>query len=139
MKKIKTNPRDSCRLCLRNDLFGLTLLAPDRATPRVLAARFYKFKPAPSRVRAKNAPPVKLSLGRLFWRQRGKRMMRRKISPRYSIIMATIAFIVAALPAFGMVMKEDPVGQTIFVAVWVLIGLAWLGHFVRVKKSASKK
>ncbi len=66
-------------------------------------------------------------------------MMKRKIFPRYSIIMAIIAFIVAAIPAFGMVLKEDPVGRAIFAAVWVLIGIAWLGHFVRVRKPASKE
>ena len=66
-------------------------------------------------------------------------MMRWKISPRSSIIMAIIAFIVAAIPAFGMMMKEDPIGRAIFAAVWVLIGIAWLGHLVRVKKPASEK
>lgn len=66
-------------------------------------------------------------------------MSKRKISPRFSIIMAIIAFIVAAIPAFGVVMKEDPVGRAIFAAVWVLVGVAWLGHLVRVKKSASKE
>ena len=49
--------------------------------------------------------------------------------PRYSVIMAIIAFIVAAIPAFGTVMKEDPVGRAIFAVVWVLIGIAWLGPF----------
>jgi len=53
--------------------------------------------------------------------------------------MAIIAFIVAAIPAFGVVMKEDPVGRAIFAAVWVLVGVAWLGHLVRVKKAASKE
>jgi len=43
--------------------------------------------------------------------------------------MAIIAFIVAAIPAFGTVMKEDPVGRAIFAVVWVLIGIAWLGPF----------
>jgi len=54
-------------------------------------------------------------------------------------MMAIIAFIVAAIPTFGVVMKEDPVGRAIFAAVWVLVGVAWLGHLVRVKKSTSKE
>jgi len=66
-------------------------------------------------------------------------MSERKISPRFSIMMAIIAFIVAAIPTFGVVMKEDPVGRAIFAAVWVLVGVAWLGHLVRVKKSTSKE
>ena len=42
-------------------------------------------------------------------------------------------------PAFGVVMKEGPVGQAIFATVWVLVGIAWLEHLVRVKESASKE
>jgi hypothetical protein len=51
--------------------------------------------------------------------------------------MAIIAFIVAAIPALGVVMKEDTIGRAIFASVWVLVGVAWLGHLVSVK-SASK-
>ena len=66
-------------------------------------------------------------------------MLKRILSSRISIILAVIAFMVAALPAFGLVMKEDPIGRAIFTAVWVLVGIAWLGNLVRVRKSASKE
>lgn len=66
-------------------------------------------------------------------------MSKRGISPRISITMAIIAFLVAAIPAFGVVMKEDPIGRTIFAVVWILVGIGWLGHLVRVKKSTSKE
>ena len=62
-------------------------------------------------------------------------MSKLKIPPRFSITMAIIAFIVAAVPAFGLVMKEDRVGRAIFTAVWILVGVAWLGHLLIVKKS----
>ena len=68
----------------------------------------------------------------------GRKMSERQISPRVSIIMAIIAFTVAVIPAFGVVMKQDSFGRAIFAAVWVLVGVAWLGHLVRVKKSTSK-
>jgi len=61
-----------------------------------------------------------------------------KLTPRFSTIMAIVSFTVAAIPAFGVVMKEDPVGRAIFAAVWALVGVAWLGHLVRVKRSASR-
>ena len=66
-------------------------------------------------------------------------MPRRRISPRISTVLAIVAFIVAALPAFGVVMRDDPVGRAIFAAVWVLVGIAWLGHLVSVKGSASEE
>jgi hypothetical protein len=66
-------------------------------------------------------------------------MSKLQIPPQFSIIMAIIAFIAAAIPAFGVVMKEDPVGRAIFVAVWILVGIAWLGHLLIVKKSTSKE
>jgi K+-transporting ATPase A subunit len=46
-------------------------------------------------------------------------------------VLAIIAFAVAAIPAFGIVMKDDAVGRAIVTAVWILIGLAWLGHLMR--------
>ncbi|MHC4535796.1 MAG: hypothetical protein ACYS6K_17740 [Planctomycetota bacterium] len=66
-------------------------------------------------------------------------MSKRKISPRFSITMAIIAFIVAAIPAFGVVMKEDTIGRIIFASVWILVGVGWLGHLLIVKKSISRE
>jgi hypothetical protein len=51
------------------------------------------------------------------------------------MVMAVVSFAVAAIPAFGIVMKEDAVGRAIVAVVWILIGLAWLGHLIRVRKS----
>jgi hypothetical protein len=59
------------------------------------------------------------------------------LSSRSSIIMAVIAFTVAAIAGFGLVMGEDTVGRVVFTVVWVSVGLAWLGNLVRVKRSAS--
>jgi hypothetical protein len=66
-------------------------------------------------------------------------MSKREISPRFSITMAIIAFIVAAIPAFGVVMKEDTIGRIIFAGVWILVGVGWLGHLMIVKKSTSRE
>jgi hypothetical protein len=66
-------------------------------------------------------------------------MSKREISPRFSITMAIIAFIVAAIPAFGVVMKDDTIGRIIFAAVWILVGVGWLGHLLIVKKSTSRE
>ena len=66
-------------------------------------------------------------------------MSKRKISPRFSITMAIIAFIVAAIPALGVVMKEDIIGRIIFAGVWILVGIGWLGHLMIVKKSTSRE
>ncbi len=57
--------------------------------------------------------------------------MASRFPPRLSIVLAIIAFAVAAIPAFGIVMKDDAVGRAIVTAVWILIGLAWLGHLMR--------
>ena len=38
------------------------------------------------------------------------------------MVLAIVAFIVAAIPTFGLVLKGDPVGCIIFAVVWVLIG-----------------
>ncbi|KPL17893.1 MAG: hypothetical protein AMJ92_10470 [candidate division Zixibacteria bacterium SM23_81] len=51
------------------------------------------------------------------------------------MVLAIVAFIIAAIPTFGLVLKEDPVGRIISAAVWVLIGIGWLGHLIPVKKS----
>ncbi|MDT8302112.1 MAG: hypothetical protein RQ760_11560 [Sedimentisphaerales bacterium] len=66
-------------------------------------------------------------------------MSKRKISPRFSITMAIIGFIVAAIPTFGVVMKEDTIGRIIFSGVWILVGVGWLGHLMIVKKSTSRE
>jgi hypothetical protein len=55
------------------------------------------------------------------------------------MVLAIFAFVVAAIPTFGLVLKGDPDGRISFAAVWVLIGIGWLGHLIRVKKSESKQ
>ncbi len=66
-------------------------------------------------------------------------MSRRAVPRPISMVMAIIAFIVAAVPTFGIVLKEDPVGRIIFAAVWVLIGVGWLGHLINVKDSSTDR
>ena len=60
-----------------------------------------------------------------------------KISSRFSVVMAIIAITVAAIAAFGLVMSEDPVGRAVFAMVWVVIGLAWLGHVLKRKNTSN--
>lgn len=64
---------------------------------------------------------------------------RRRIPPRFSVMMAIIAFIVAAIPACGIVMKDDRVGRTIFTSVWLLIAIAWLGCLVTAKAAEAEE
>lgn len=63
--------------------------------------------------------------------------MGKRIPPRISIVLAIVSFVVAAMPAAGLVMKSDAVGRFIFTAVWILVGIAWLGQFLHAKKPRS--
>lgn len=58
-----------------------------------------------------------------------------KLPPAFSLTMAFVSFVVAAIPALGVVMREDTTGRLIFTAVWVLVGIAWLGGFLHSRKS----
>lgn len=64
--------------------------------------------------------------------------MGKRIPPRISIVLAIVSFVVAAMPAAGLVMKSDAVGRFIFTAVWILVGFAWLGQFLHAKKPRSR-
>lgn len=61
--------------------------------------------------------------------------MERRVPPKVSVVMAIISFVVAIIPAAGIVMKSDPAGRIIFTIVFLLVGIAWLGQFLHVKKS----
>lgn len=63
--------------------------------------------------------------------------MAKQIPPRLSVLMAIIAFLVAAVPATGLVMKSDPAGRFFFTVVWILVGIAWLGQLLQAKKSGA--
>jgi hypothetical protein len=41
-----------------------------------------------------------------------------------------ICFIIAALALGGVILRADAPGRLIFGAVWILIGVVWLGWYV---------
>ena len=57
----------------------------------------------------------------------------------FSLIMAVICFIVAAIPALGFILLGDPIGRLIFTAVWAFLGFVWLRHFQRSRKASAKE
>jgi hypothetical protein len=52
----------------------------------------------------------------------------------FSLILALICFGVAAVPALGLMLQDDPFGRLIFTAVWAFLGFVWLSHFRRARK-----
>jgi hypothetical protein len=64
--------------------------------------------------------------------------MPKRIPARLYMIMAIISFVIAAIPAFGLVMRADPVGRVIFAVVWIVIGVAWLGQAFHAKQSGER-
>ena len=56
-----------------------------------------------------------------------------RISPRLSLVMAAIAFVVAALSASGLILATDTTGRIIFTAVWAFLGIVWLGNYFRIR------
>jgi predicted membrane channel-forming protein YqfA (hemolysin III family) len=57
----------------------------------------------------------------------------------FSVFMAVVSFIVASIPAFGIVMKHDITGRVIFVSVWILVGLGWFGVFLHSQRSGKTR
>jgi hypothetical protein len=64
-------------------------------------------------------------------------MTKRRISPAFAAVMAITAFLVAAIPAVGIVMKDDVTGRVIFGLMWTMVGVAWLGQFIWAGRSNS--
>jgi len=65
-----------------------------------------------------------------------RRIVKNSKTAIFSLIMAVVCFIVSAVPAFGFVLQDDPVGRLIFAAVWAFLGFVWLGHFRRARKKS---
>ncbi len=65
-------------------------------------------------------------------------MSGRRIPPRLSLAMAVVSFLVAAIPAAGLVLRGDPTGRLIFTVVWLLLGVAWLGGYLHARKSDAR-
>lgn len=63
--------------------------------------------------------------------------MAKRIPPRVALLLGVVSFVVAAVPATGLVMKSDVVGRLIFTVVWILVGMAWLGQLLHAKKAGS--
>ena len=62
--------------------------------------------------------------------------MKKNKTAIFSLVMAIMCFVVAAVPAFGFILVDDPLGRYIFAAVWAVLGFVWLGHFRRSRKTA---
>jgi hypothetical protein len=67
----------------------------------------------------------------------GRTMTSKKVTPKLSLTMAIVSFLVALIPLSGLVLKGDVTGRIIFTAVWLLVGLAWLGGFFRARRRAT--
>ncbi len=61
-------------------------------------------------------------------------MAKLKIPPKLSIALAIIAFAIAAISFFGIILKNDLVGRLIFGATWTFLGVVWLGQFFQAKR-----
>lgn len=55
-------------------------------------------------------------------------------SAAFSLIMAIICFGVALIPMLGFVLAGDPVGRFIFSGLWAMLGIVWIGNFLRMRK-----
>jgi hypothetical protein len=65
-------------------------------------------------------------------------MMAKRITTRLALAMAIVSFAVGAIPASGLVLKEDTVGRAIFAGVWIVLGLVWLGRVIWARKPGSE-
>ena len=64
-------------------------------------------------------------------------MVKKNRTAVFSLVMAVVCFAVAAVPAFGFILQDDPLGRLIFAAVWAFLGFVWLGHYRRARKTTS--
>jgi hypothetical protein len=62
---------------------------------------------------------------------------KKKRSPRYYLILASISMLVGVIVISGLVMKNDVTGRIIIGAVWFLVGAGWLGRFFHTRKIPS--
>jgi len=63
-------------------------------------------------------------------------MAKLQLSPKYSVIIAVGAFVVAAISFFGIILKNDLVGRLIFGITWSLVGVGWLGCYFNARKTS---
>ncbi len=62
-------------------------------------------------------------------------MIRWDSAPRTSAIAAVIALTISAVSLFGLILKEDPVGQVVFGVTWAIVGLSWIGQSMRARRA----
>ena len=55
------------------------------------------------------------------------------MKPAYYIVAMIVSFVFAAISFSGLILKNDLVGRLIFVFVWVIVGIGWLGHYFNLK------
>ncbi|MDX1414214.1 MAG: hypothetical protein R3293_08480 [Candidatus Promineifilaceae bacterium] len=65
--------------------------------------------------------------------------MKKRKTAIFSLVMAIVCFIVAAIPALGLVLTGDPIGRLIFTAVWAALGFVWVRHFRRAWHGATEE
>lgn len=59
---------------------------------------------------------------------------KKKRSPRYYLVLASISLFVGIIVITGLVMKNDLTGRIIIAAVWFLVGVGWLGRFFSARR-----
>lgn len=60
--------------------------------------------------------------------------MKWQVSPKLCTVAAIIAFIIALISFFGIILENDLIGRLIFGITWSLIGVLWLGQYFQARK-----
>jgi hypothetical protein len=60
--------------------------------------------------------------------------MKWQVSPKFCTTATIIAFVIAVMSFFGVILEDDMVGRLIFGITWFLIGILWLGQYFQAKK-----
>lgn len=63
-------------------------------------------------------------------------MAKMRISPTYNVIAAIIAFAIAGISFFGIILKDDLVGRIIFGSTWSFVGVWWMGKYIHIRKKS---
>lgn len=63
-------------------------------------------------------------------------MVKWRISPTFSAVAVIIAFAIAGISFFGVILKNDLVGRLLFGFTWSFIGVWWLGQYIQKKKKS---
>jgi hypothetical protein len=61
-------------------------------------------------------------------------MPKKQLPAKVRVLAAIAAFAIAAICFSGVVLKNDLVGRLIFGATWSLVGVWWLGQWLKARE-----